>query len=125
MKKYLLALTLAILFTVGCANATIIPVQVQTTTQPYCREFTQTKTIGSETQAGYGTACLQPDGTWEIQKPATTANTNNNLNYIIREERVYVAPPRPYTVLQAYPRVRYDYPHHNHRRHNRWEYRGH
>ena len=32
----------------------------------YCREFQQTVTIGGETQNAYGTACRQPDGSWEI-----------------------------------------------------------
>ncbi len=32
----------------------------------YCREFTQTVTIGGKTQEAYGTACRQPDGTWQI-----------------------------------------------------------
>lgn len=33
----------------------------------YCREFTQTVTIGGRTEEAYGTACRQPDGTWQIQ----------------------------------------------------------
>ena len=32
----------------------------------YCREFTQTVTVGSQTENAYGTACRQPDGTWRI-----------------------------------------------------------
>ena len=32
----------------------------------YCREFTQTITVGGEQQEGYGTACRRPDGSWEI-----------------------------------------------------------
>ena len=32
----------------------------------YCREFTQTITVGGKTQKGYGTACRQPDGSWQI-----------------------------------------------------------
>ena len=32
----------------------------------YCREFHQTVTIGGQTEAAYGTACRQPDGTWKI-----------------------------------------------------------
>lgn len=33
----------------------------------YCREFQQTVTVGGETQQAYGTACRQPDGSWQIQ----------------------------------------------------------
>jgi len=32
----------------------------------YCREFQQTITVGGQTESGYGTACRQPDGSWEI-----------------------------------------------------------
>lgn len=32
----------------------------------YCREFQQSVTVGGRTEAGYGTACRQPDGSWEI-----------------------------------------------------------
>jgi hypothetical protein len=32
----------------------------------YCREYTRTITIGGVRQSGYGTACYQPDGSWQI-----------------------------------------------------------
>jgi len=32
----------------------------------YCREFQQEVYIGRERQSGYGIACRQPDGAWEI-----------------------------------------------------------
>ena len=32
----------------------------------YCREFQQTVTVGGETQEAYGTACRQPDGSWQV-----------------------------------------------------------
>lgn len=32
----------------------------------YCREFTQKINVGGQTQSGYGTACRQPDGSWQI-----------------------------------------------------------
>jgi surface antigen len=32
----------------------------------YCREFTQMVRIGNRMQESYGTACLQPDGSWHI-----------------------------------------------------------
>ncbi len=32
----------------------------------YCREFQQTVTIGGRTESAYGTACRQPDGSWQI-----------------------------------------------------------
>lgn len=38
----------------------------QTTSGNYCREFTQTVSVGGQQQQAYGTACRQPDGTWKI-----------------------------------------------------------
>ena len=35
-------------------------------TGQYCREFQQTITVGGKTEQGYGTACRQPDGSWQI-----------------------------------------------------------
>ena len=33
----------------------------------YCREFQQNITVGGRTQTAYGTACQNPDGTWQVQ----------------------------------------------------------
>jgi len=33
----------------------------------YCREYHQTIVVGGEQHQAYGTACRQPDGTWQIQ----------------------------------------------------------
>jgi hypothetical protein len=32
----------------------------------YCREYSQQITVGGESQQAYGTACRNPDGSWEI-----------------------------------------------------------
>jgi surface antigen len=32
----------------------------------YCREYNQTIVVGGQKQSGYGKACRQPDGTWQI-----------------------------------------------------------
>jgi surface antigen len=34
----------------------------------YCREFIQEIRVGNQVQQGYGTACRQPDGSWEMLK---------------------------------------------------------
>lgn len=34
----------------------------------YCREYQQTINVGGQQQTAYGTACQQPDGSWEIVK---------------------------------------------------------
>ena len=37
----------------------------------YCREFQQDVTIGGRNERAFGTACQQPDGSWEV------VSTNN------------------------------------------------
>lgn len=32
----------------------------------YCREYQQTIVVGGKQQSAYGTACRQPDGSWEV-----------------------------------------------------------
>ncbi len=32
----------------------------------YCREYTQSINVGGQVSQGYGTACRQPDGSWQI-----------------------------------------------------------
>jgi len=32
----------------------------------YCREYQQTINVGGETKKAYGTACRQPDGSWQV-----------------------------------------------------------
>jgi len=34
----------------------------------YCREYQQTVVVGGREEDAYGTACQQPDGSWEIVK---------------------------------------------------------
>jgi len=38
----------------------------QTPSGQYCREYQQTIVVGGQKQQGYGKACRQPDGTWQI-----------------------------------------------------------
>lgn len=38
----------------------------QNTAGRYCREYTATTVIGGRQQQSYGTACMQPDGNWQI-----------------------------------------------------------
>ena len=39
---------------------------VQTAAGRYCREYQKTATIGGRPQETYGTACRQPDGSWQF-----------------------------------------------------------
>lgn len=47
-------------------SGSFTPTRTYTMSGRYCREFTQEITIGGRKQTGYGTACRQPDGSWEI-----------------------------------------------------------
>lgn len=48
-------------------SGTVTPLRTfQTSQGSYCREFQQTITVGGNTEQGYGTACRQPDGSWQI-----------------------------------------------------------
>ncbi len=50
-------------------QGTITPAQAyQNNTGQYCREYTQTINVGGQTQKAFGTACRQPDGTWQVQQ---------------------------------------------------------
>lgn len=39
----------------------------QTSSGQYCREYRTQVEVGSSVEEAYGTACRQPDGTWQIQ----------------------------------------------------------
>lgn len=48
-------------------SGTIVPQKAYQNAQgQYCREFQQTIVVGGKPQQGYGTACRQPDGSWQI-----------------------------------------------------------
>ena len=47
-------------------SGSFTPIRTYTMSGRYCREYTQEIIIGGQKQAGYGTACRQPDGSWEI-----------------------------------------------------------
>lgn len=38
----------------------------QTPNGQYCREYTQTINVGGKQESGFGKACRQPDGSWQI-----------------------------------------------------------
>ncbi len=38
----------------------------QNTSGQYCREYQQKINVGGKTESGYGTACRQPDGSWQV-----------------------------------------------------------
>ena len=49
------------------ASYNVVPVKnVSYEGNRYCREYRSTANIGGKTQRVYGTACRQPDGSWQI-----------------------------------------------------------
>lgn len=49
-------------------SGTVTPTRTyQASSGQYCREYTQTIQVGGSTEEAYGTACRQPDGSWQIQ----------------------------------------------------------
>jgi surface antigen len=49
------------------AHGSFTPTKTYRSSNGYCREFTQTVSVGGQTQKAYGTACRQPDGSWQMQ----------------------------------------------------------
>jgi surface antigen len=47
---------------------TITPTKTIKKDDRYCREYTQTIHVGGKKQNAYGTACRQPDGTWQLSE---------------------------------------------------------
>lgn len=50
----------------GGESYRVVPVKSYQTAGRYCREYQATAVVGGRRQQTYGTACLQPDGQWEI-----------------------------------------------------------
>ena len=80
------------------------PMAMNASAKPYCREYQQTITIVGKTQKGYGTACLQPDGSWQLMppenQPAPNAAAPQSLAYMVRENQVYLVPPEPFVFFE-------------------------
>jgi len=49
------------------ASGAITPTKTFEKNGNYCREYTQNISVGGKAEKAYGTACRQPDGSWEIQ----------------------------------------------------------
>jgi surface antigen len=47
-------------------TATVVDEGVDDSTGRYCREYQQSITVGGKNRQGHGTACQNPDGTWEV-----------------------------------------------------------
>lgn len=47
-------------------SGTITPTRTYQEASGYCREYTQTISVGGKTEKAYGKACRQSDGSWHI-----------------------------------------------------------
>lgn len=54
----------------------------------YCREYSTDIRVGGQAQRSYGTACLQPDGSWELVK-----RTSNQPAFPVQTTIIHDAPP--------------------------------
>lgn len=62
-----------------------------------CREYTRTVYIGNRAQEAYGTACLQPDGSWMIVGEGLGNDIGqnvSNVDYVIHDNNRVIVPPR-------------------------------
>ncbi|RYG57800.1 MAG: hypothetical protein EON60_14120, partial [Alphaproteobacteria bacterium] len=76
MKPTGLILGLAVMAAFGVASA-------YAQEEPYCREYQRKVTVGGRLVDSYGTACMQPDGSWKLD----SGDVVNNIS-----EPVYDAP---------------------------------
>lgn len=96
--RYLLAAT-ATMLVAGTASAQYIPATYQ---EPYCREFTKVIDVGGRAQPGYGKACYQPDGSWQIVSDDIPAN--QPIEYLPAQNAVaYQAVPAYYPTYYQEP----------------------
>lgn len=55
----------------GASGAVTVLRDGTSTSGRYCREFQQQVTIGGSKESAYGTACRNPDGSWEVVSTAS------------------------------------------------------
>jgi len=70
-----------------------------------CREFVTTITIAGEEQQGYGTACRQPDGSWQVVDDRPPGSAPPPAALSTPPERYYAYPETlyaPYTIYFSF-----------------------
>jgi surface antigen len=78
----------------------VIPVQTFSGAQGEpCREFITTITIGGRDEQDYGTACRQPDGSWQIKQ---TGSAPPNPAPVLQKPVVYAPPAQYYYYPQGF-----------------------
>ncbi len=58
---------------------------------PYCREYQRKVTVGGKIVDSYGTACMQPDGSWKLD----SGDLINDISQPVYSEPVQVAYAEP------------------------------
>lgn len=90
---------------VGAVAVAPVPAQAG----DYCREYTRTVYIGNRAQDAYGTACMQPDGSWMIVGEGLGNDIPDyatDVNYVIHDNRRDIVPTRV-VYYNARPTYRY------------------
>lgn len=79
-------------------SGSVVPVRTFETSQGPCREFITSIIVGGNEEQGYGTACRQPDGSWQLVSddafpdPAPPAPTREQVYVYEAPKRYYVYP---------------------------------
>lgn len=133
MKKHLLIIGCTLAASLGGAQpATALPYH-----DSYCREFTRPVNVGGQLEDAYGTACLQPDGSWRIvgddrYDGLPVVQHVTVINRSIAPVPVYISKQRYFTAREVidiqrgniYRPVQY-YSHQPARRASKYDRRGH
>ena len=81
LKKYPLAIAGIM------ATMTLTPMKARA--DDYCREYTREIRVGGRVQQGWGSACLRPDGQWEIQNEQVNDDYRPDLGWAQSQPAVY------------------------------------
>jgi hypothetical protein len=84
----------------------------------YCREYQKSIRVGGHIESGYGTACMQPDGSWMI---VSTRGTVDPFDELRNRDVILVSDQRPvyYNYGPSFRPVTY-YPRKHHYYNNRY-----
>jgi hypothetical protein len=104
-----------------CGSAALaqpVPMQRLPKTDPngtYCREYQQMVVVAGRQQESYGTACMQPDGSWKILPSNVEQQADvDDIEYIepprYVSQPVYVVPPPIYYQPEPYYNRPHRYP---------------
>lgn len=75
------------------ALMTLIPLASQAEGRQHkkhCREYTQKVTIGNKIKTAYGTACLKPDGSWQLHPNKVEKIVHHKHKAHVKKEHVKV-----------------------------------